>query len=631
MIAPGSGVIVSSWERCATQYRLDSHRLLTPSRLTDSEVRSSRAKMNDVLALAAPVLERLRAVARDTAYNILISDANGLVVCDFCDSEGARTLRSTGLATGSFWPESIVGTNGIGTAIVELRAVVVNGEEHYHDSLKRFICCAAPLFDPEGALLGVIDFSGYHRPQASEAALLLQVISDAADHIEATAFRRHYSANPLVVLTDCPSLLPQDFSAILALDEGGRILGASERAVRLLGATHRSSVIGRPVERLLGLDATALERSSGRMQRLESSYLPASFAFALPAIHRSSPRRAAGKPRETTAMTLDELAGDDPVFRECAQLAKRIADSDIPVLIEGETGVGKDAFAKALHAYSLRRARRFLAMNCAAVPESLIDSELFGYAPGTFTGGLKGGKQGKIVASDGGTLFLDEIGDMPLELQARLLRALEEREVTPLGAVEPVPVDLRLVCATNRKLQDLVAAGRFREDLYYRICGARFALPPLRRRADFPRIVSTLLERVSSPGQVAGIEPAALERLQAYDWPGNIRQLSSVVRLALVVSDGVVRCDDLPSELPTPRKPGPSAHHQSSTAALRAAINDAGREAIFDALRSNNGNVSAAAQSLGISRATLHRSLKTYGIARSDLRSREPDREDPRT
>ncbi len=623
MEAPIPGVVASSWERCATQYLLDSRSSLPVSRLTEGEVRSSRAKMNDVLALAAPVLDRLRAVARDTDYNILISDANGLVVCDFCDSEGARALQSTGLATGSFWPESIVGTNGIGTAIVERRAVSINGEEHYHASLKQFICCAVPLFDPDGALLGVIDFSGYRRPVASEAALLLQVIGEAADHIEATAFRRHFSSNPLVVLTESPSLLPRSFNAVLAFDDRGRVLGASERAVRMLGAADRSAVIGRSVESLLGVDAATLERSPGRMQRLEATRPSAGFAFALPSILRSTPRRAehASDVETSGAMTLDDLAGQDPTTRECVRLAKRIADSDIPVLIEGETGVGKDVFAKALHAYSSRRARRFVALNCAALPDSLIDSELFGYAPGTFTGGLKGGKLGKILASDGGTLFLDEIGDMPLDLQARLLRTIEEREVTPLGAVEPVKVDLRLVCATHRNLQDLVTSGRFREDLYYRICGARLVLPTLRRRLDFSHIVSTLLQRLSPAGRLTTIEPAALVRLRACDWPGNIRQLSSVIRLAIAVSDGVITEADLSATLPPPpREPDRSPQSEVSPTALQTAITAAGREAVLAALRSSGGNVSAAARSLGVSRATVHRMLRSHNVERPESR-----------
>uniref|UniRef100_UPI003F991621 sigma-54-dependent Fis family transcriptional regulator n=1 Tax=Roseiarcus sp. TaxID=1969460 RepID=UPI003F991621 len=518
-----------------------------------------------------------------------------------------------------FWPESIVGTNGIGTAIVERRAVSINGEEHYHASLKQFICCAAPLFDPEGALLGVIDFSGYRRPVASEAALLLQVIGEAADHIEATAFRRHFSANPLVVLTDSPSLLPRSFNTVLALDDRGRVLGASERAVRLLGAPDRSSVIGRSVESLLGVDAATLERSSGRMQRLEAACPSAGFAFALPSILRSTPRRAerASDVEASGAMTLDDLAGEDPKARECVRLGKRIADSDIPVLVEGETGVGKDVFARALHTYSSRRAKRFVALNCAALPDSLVDSELFGYAPGTFTGGLKAGKIGKILASDGGTLFLDEIGDMPLELQARLLRAIEDREVTPLGAVEPVKFDLRLVCATNRNLQDLVATGRFREDLYYRICGARFVLPALRRRLDFSHIVSTLLVRFSPASRRTTIEPAALARLQAYDWPGNIRQLSSVIRLAIAISDGVITVADLPAILPAlPREPDPAPQSEASSTALRTAMTTAGWEAVLAALRSSGGNVSAAARSLGVSRATLHRMLRSHNVER---------------
>ena len=230
--------------------------------------------------------------------------------------------------------------------------------------------------------------------------------------------------------------------------------------------------------------------------------------------------------------------------------AHRIATSRVPVMIQGPTGAGKEMFARALHAASDRAAMPFVALNCAAIPESLIESELFGYRSGAFTGARKEGMKGKILQSSGGTLFLDEIGDMPVGLQTRLLRVLEEQEVIPLGADTALKVDLRVICASHQNLRAMIARGEFREDLYYRLNGITLELPPLALRTDKERLIREFLAAETSDSRPAAIEVDAFEQLLAYRWPGNVRELRNVIRTALAICDGgVVRLRDLPSEV----------------------------------------------------------------------------------
>ena len=240
--------------------------------------------------------------------------------------------------------------------------------------------------------------------------------------------------------------------------------------------------------------------------------------------------------------------------RQSSVKATRLANTTLPVLIQGPTGSGKECFARALHAASARGGGPFIAVNCAALPETLIESELFGYGPGAFTGARKEGRKGKIVQSTGGTLFLDEIGDMPLLLQTRLLRVLEEQEVIPLGAETGIPVDLRVICASNRDLRELIASGGLREDLYYRLNGITLELPPLSARADKDLLIRRILVEEAGSAHESAIDRQALRCLNQYTWPGNIRELRNVIRSAFAIcDDSLIRLEDLPREPPVRR------------------------------------------------------------------------------
>lgn len=332
------------------------------------------------------------------------------------------------------------------------------------------------------------------------------------------------------------------------------------------------------------------------------------------------PRRAESAP----ALTLDALSTGDVRLQAAIDRARRMLGRDIPILIQGESGAGKEMFAKAFHHSGPRNNGPFVALNCASIPETLIESELFGYQGGAFTGARKEGSPGKIQQAHGGTLFLDEIGDMPLNLQARLLRVLQERSVTPLGSARAIQVDLSLVCATHRKLREEVALGRFREDLYYRLNGLSVTLPALRERSDIRQLVEKLaaIEGASHPRPVT-VSPEAHAAIARYRWPGNIRQLASVIRVAVALLDAhesQIDISHLPEELfedPAPPRasdsPPFSAHAAASlpspAAPTAGSLDEISRQAAQRALEAAGGNISLAARQLGISRNTLYRKL----------------------
>jgi transcriptional regulator of acetoin/glycerol metabolism len=327
-------------------------------------------------------------------------------------------------------------------------------------------------------------------------------------------------------------------------------------------------------------------------------------------------------------LTFEDLAGTDPQMLRIVRSARRVATSSVSVMIQGATGTGKELFARALHAASGRSP--FVALNCAAIPESLIESELFGYKSGAFTGARREGMKGTILQASGGTLFLDEIGDMPLALQTRLLRVLEEHEVVPLGGDKAVKVDLRVVCASHQNLRSMIARGQFREDLYYRLNGITLELPQLVDRSDKDELIRQLLGAETNDGRPVAIETDAFRRLLDYSWPGNIRELRNVIRTALAICDGgVVRLRDLPSEVRLGDTSEAAAPGRSPVAGAvgedapphgaLSPIEAAERQALVKAIRTTEGNMARAASLLQVSRSTLYRRCRRLGIPHRGL------------
>jgi sigma-54 dependent transcriptional regulator, acetoin dehydrogenase operon transcriptional activator AcoR len=316
--------------------------------------------------------------------------------------------------------------------------------------------------------------------------------------------------------------------------------------------------------------------------------------------------------------------GEDAQMRKNLAFGRQLFAKQVPILLQGATGTGKEAFAKALHHSGLWFDKAFVTVNCAAIPESLIESELFGYTRGAFTGAVKEGRVGKILQSNGGTLFLDEIGDMPLMLQTRLLRVIEEREVVPLGSDQAIPVNLHVISATHRDILQMIQDGEFREDLYYRLNGVTLHLPLLRDRGDKAELIRTLLQEENSDQESIEIAEDAFRKLLDYSWPGNIRQLRNALRTASALCrDGIIRLSNLPQEIlhteasARTRAPAGAAGNVEAAAALNlpsAALRDAECAALLRELERMHWNISRTAQALGISRNTLYRKIHKHNI-----------------
>jgi transcriptional regulator of acetoin/glycerol metabolism len=465
----------------------------------------------------------------------------------------------------------------------------------------------------------VLDISQLSSSQPKDSQhLALQLVKLYAQDIENAAFLYRHQRDWVLRLSRAPQFLDVQPEYLLALDAAGRVVGHNRAAQLALRRPERPGLLGDDFAGLFGVsfeqigrfvqaqpsDQRAVMHAGGRQLLFLSATPPPAAPVAV---------RGPAAPRLPAPMAALS-AGDAALDRQIERVA-RLVNSPISLLITGETGSGKEYFAKAVHASSERRQRPFVAVNCAAIPEALIESELFGYLPGSFSGASAKGKRGLVQEADGGTLFLDEIGDMPLSLQARLLRVLSEREVLPVGATRAVPVNIRVIAATHAPLETLVREGRFRDDLYYRLNGAQIELPPLRARSDLAAMIGRLLG-----GRT--LQPEARARLLAHPWPGNLRELRNVLDFALsVCPEGPIGLDDLP-ELRSATAPvfARPASEPATQPVYAPSARDADRtsaqadEALHRALRAAQWNVSEVAREMGLARMTLYRRMKRAGI-----------------
>jgi transcriptional regulator of acetoin/glycerol metabolism len=626
--SPGlSPAIGGSWRRCALDYALDPARHYSPAIVDASSLTQRRGQHDELLQVASAEIDWLYEYIAESGYALVLTDAEGIVLYEKTDATLTNTFRASGLVSGADWSERREGTNGIGTCIAESRPIIVHREEHFRSRHIGLTCFGSPIRDPAGAPLAVLDASTLNAldPRAGFGHTMA-LVNMSARLIEKCLFLRHFQHDIVFRFHARPEFVNLQHDGAIALARDATIIAVDETAVHLLGAQSRTELIGCRIDQVFDVRAEEivepLQGSRRELQPVRHAHLGRRFFASLDyrapiaaCAHSSSsmtqPRviRFAAAEAPKSPLTLEELAGEDPLMLRNVRSAHRIATSRVPVMIQGPTGAGKEMFARALHLASDRAAMPFVALNCAAIPESLIESELFGYRAGAFTGARREGMRGKILQSSDGTLFLDEIGDMPVGLQTRLLRVLEEQEVIPLGTETALKVDLRVICASHQNLRAMIARGEFREDLYYRLNGITLELPPLALRTDKERLIREFLAAETSDRRPAAIELDAFEQLLAYRWPGNIRELRNVIRTALAICDGgVVRLRDLPSEV------------RDRNADSTAPASDSGksvpdeREKVLRSIRECDGNMSRAAAQLGVSRNTLYRRCRRFGI-----------------
>jgi transcriptional regulator of acetoin/glycerol metabolism len=612
---PGSDPsIARSWLRCLEDYHLDPALSIAPTVLEHGRVLESRERLQQVLHIAGNEMTSLHQQLSGAGHAVLLTDARGVILNCVTAPAERQIFERAGLWLGADWSEACEGTNGIGTCLVERQSLTIHQDEHFRGRHTGLTCSASPVFDPHGELLAVLDVSSARRDVSRQSQFhTMALVNLSAKMIESCYFLRCFDNQWLLRFHLQAESVGLFSEGLLAFDGEGRICAVNQSALNLLGHI-RGGLLGKPVEAFFDC---SLDELLGRASTNAAASWPLRTRDGrkLFAVLRGEARRPLPIPMVPTAKVaqaprLSGICLDDVTLQADFRKALRVYERDVPLLINGETGSGKEAFAKAVHHASQRAEKAFVALNCAAIPESLIESELFGYRGGSFTGARKEGMRGKLQQADGGTLFLDEIGDMPLALQTRLLRVLEDRQVVPIGG-EPEAVNVRIISATHRNLLDRVQDGSFREDLYYRLNGLEVALPPLRERSDKSRLLDFLLAEEAG-GETVLIDGAAREALLGFAWPGNVRQLRNVLRtLAALCEDGRIGLEDLPAMIRQVR-PVVSTIEEVSEHPLE----DAERLALLTALEQTRWHMTHTAEQLGVSRNTLYRKLRKHGIAR---------------
>ena len=585
-------------------------------------------------AHALPVMETLYEQIVNTHNMVILTDVNGLIIQTLGDDDFLQKADRVALAPGVAWSEESKGTNAIGTAIAERVPTTVHGGEHYLEANRFLTCSAAPIFDVNGNVIGVLDVTGDQRDFHKHTMALVRM---SAQMIENQLFSATFHDAITLHFHSRPEFIGTLMEGLVSFSRAGRFLSASRSGLFQLGLSLSAlqshtfgSLLGLPLSALFdhyrtaspGLLNLCLHNGVRVYARADLRASDDSFAHAMAAARPQGAPPAATHDESTQPASAARLSSLRYLNTGDAQLAavidkvNRVSGRDIAILITGETGTGKELLAQAIHNDSPRKSGPFVAVNCASIPETLIESELFGYEEGAFTGARKKGSIGKILQANGGSLFLDEIGDMPLNLQARLLRVLQERMVTPLGSTRSIPVNVALTCATNRNLREMIAQKTFREDLYYRLNGLVVKLPPLRDRTDLEVVINKLLV-AESRGARYRIAPEIMTLFKAHAWPGNFRQLNNLLRTALVMadSDGEIRREHLPDDFLEDAAGGWETGVQavgtpdSAPGATYTTLDEAELSVIQAALKAHDGNVAATARTLGISRNTIYRKL----------------------
>ncbi|WP_370284052.1 sigma-54-dependent Fis family transcriptional regulator [Ramlibacter sp. WS9] len=640
-----------------------------------SDLTVARERNQRLFTHAAPVMEMLFEQIVDTESMIVLADAQGTILHSVGDDRLLERAGKVALSPGANWAEHSKGTNAIGTALFEESPTVVHGGEHFIHANSFLTCSAAPIFDPRGNMLGVLDVTGdqrsYHQHTMGLVRMSARMIENhwLSDDF-GNRLRLHFHSRVEFIGT----LL----EGIVVVGADGKILGANRSALDQLDMSS-AALRMQSLTSMFGTTVAAMQdhfRSplptpacvslqDGRQFHVSARFNGAArpvvtgwvandpVVLAGPAAPDAPFGSKPASPVETAATQSGAFSGlhylrtGDPQIDATVQKVQRVLNRDIPLLILGETGTGKELLARAVHQDSDRARQAFVAVNCASIPESLIEAELFGYEDGAFTGARRKGASGRIVQANGGTLFLDEIGDMPLALQARLLRALQERCVTPLGSQKSIAVDIAVIGATHRNLREMIEAGTFREDLYYRLNGLVVRLPALRERSDLGVVARRIL-LAECPQGTPAISPHVMALFERYGWPGNIRQLANVLRTAAVMAAGEPQItehhlsDDFLEDVQRSRPAVPQAAcgvalasmDQAQAEPVRGAsapvvpdpavqapiaapvsaaaltLGEAEIEMIRGVLAAADGNISVASKRLGISRNTIYRKLR---------------------
>ena len=618
-------VIFESWER-SKKNRVSFQLTHAPMIFEGERLEKHKNTLREFIDISLPIMESLYESVDDAGFVIVLSDKDGCILEMIGSDEAKETGKLVNFVPGAQWSEDIAGTNSIGTATVIDQPIQIRGREHYCLIFHPWCCSAAPIHDPNNRIVGTLTIAGpidkVHPHTLGMAVIAVKAIE--------TQMRLQEALRTLESNNNYKTAVMESISeGILAIDSQGKITHMNNIMARYLGIDPHET--GKVFVELLdpkNKDVYDIVHNRHIVTDYEidihSRHGRSTYLLTTRPIHgdgvseglvlvvselKRAQRLAQRMSGAEGTLTFSNLIGKNPKFLETVDLARKAAGSISTVLLLGESGTGKEVFAQAIHNGSLRKRGPFVAINCGGIPRELIASELFGYADGAFTGAKRGGKMGKFELAQGGTIFLDEIAEMPLDLQATLLRVLETKTITRVGGNKEIPVDVRIIAATNKDLNEMVSQGKFRHDLFYRLNVFTIKIPPLReRKDDIPLLVFHLIENLCvklKKEPIVKVDKQVWEAFDNYDWPGNVRELQNVLeRVVNVCNDVVLTMEHLPQELLS-RKSPPS---------FDLPVQSYEKELIRSLLEKHNRNITRVARELGIARTTLYSKIAKYGL-----------------
>jgi len=659
--------IIESWKR-SVRHGLRPDAPKTNVKISHQSIKVIKEKNSELIEASEPVMESLRLAAKDTGFILTLADHNGVVLAVFGDEKALSFAKKNNYVEGCCRTEREVGTNAIGLCLYSKKPVQLSGPEHFNASHHAWTCSSAPVTSPEGELIGAITLSGESNRVHKHT---LGMVISAANSISDSLKRKHSIKEKRKADQLIESIFRCISEAIIMVDSKGLILHANHKALHLIGMDIKT-LLGQSVSKIFPrnqslLDAITageslnsvevpIEKNRKRAFLMVKSYVVQDLSGHTGSLLFLTEKKAyLNRVREASGLRagycFEDIVGGADSLRRQVELAKTAAASDSRVLITGETGTGKELFAHAIHNASDRKNGPFVAINCAAIPRDLIESEIMGYANGAFTGARQGGQTGKLELADGGTVFLDEISQMPLDVQVKFLRVLQDGTITRLGDTKPIKLDIRVIAATNEDLYEKGVNQGFRQDLYFRLSVVEIQVPSLRDRpGDIERLSTEFLKRNSqkSGRECVQIAPDAMTYLLHYNWPGNIRELENVMEMAELTShDGAIHAENLPerilkhgqkiiSESSSECAPGfvgaitrdplqmpaeASIHMPFRETELSVeneieslSIKNAEFKCLQKAMVETNGNIAEVSKILGISRSTVYRRIKEYNL-----------------
>ena len=618
------GYIEASHNRCRSTEIL-ANNLFSTLILTDGENKDMLEKNKDLILTAIPFMNHLYDFVSGSDFFAILCDSDGCILKVIGDESILSEAAKSKMITGAYMDETHIGTNAMSLVISEKVPIQISGKEHFFESYHKWTCSAAPIKDLNGKVIGIIDLTGYIENVHPHT---LGMVVAAADAIEKMFEINKYNSMLEISKKRLETTIDSISAGILTCDLMGNITAMNKQVVRMFGYSEnemKKIIIPDLIQSWNGIvenlksKGTFIDQDiyiNARVNKLQYTltlYPIYDLDMKLEEItlvlyELKKGRKIAGKILSGQAVyTFDKVIGKNKRFMKTIDYAKKIAESKSTVLITGESGTGKEVFAQAIHNYGERCDEPFIAVNCGAIPRALVESELFGYEDGAFTGAKKGGNAGKFEIADGGTIFLDEIGEMPTDMQIKLLRVISESTITRICSSKQIPIDVRIMAATNKDLKHEIEKGNFRKDLYYRLNVMPLYLPPIReRRDDILQLVNYYMKKTSKRlnKRIVDIPEAYMKYLMEYDWPGNVRELENVIEL--IVNSEAIQLN-IGNKVIEVKK---------STINLNANISLEMMEKlhISKVIKDVKGNMTLAANILGIGRNTLYRKIEKYNI-----------------